>query len=403
MDIAITGMGAVTPLGGSVDESWRRLCAGESGVRDIADALDEPSALPVTIGAPMAVDPADSLDRITARRLDRVQQAALVASTQAWEDAGKPDVDPTRLAVVLATGVGGISTIVHQQSVLDRAGARRVSPRTVPMLMANAGAAQVSIAYQARAGAYTPVSACSSGAEAFVAGARLLALDEADMVIVGGADAALTPLTVAAFANSGALCTRYRSPDEASRPFDRDRAGFVLGEGAAVAVLERTESARARGRRGYARLAGYAVTSDAYHITAPDPSGAEQARAMVTAVRRAGLSTADIGHVNCHATSTEIGDVIEARSIRSAIGDHPVLSAPKASLGHLVGAAGAVEAVIAALSVAEERIPPTINLTRPDPEIGLETATTTRPLHGAVLSNSFAFGGQNVALVFTPV
>ncbi len=402
MDVVVTGVGAITPLGGSAGALWDGLLSGRSGVCDLGDRLGDPS-LPVTIGAPMAVDPADGLDRVAARRLDRVQQAALVAAAEAWRDAGAPEVPSDRLAVVMATGVGGITTLLEQQHVLETGGPRRVNPRAVPMLMANAGASQVGIAYGARAGCYTPVSACSSGAEAFVAGARLLAADEADTVIVGGADAALLPLTIAAFARAGALCRRGDVPAEASRPFDTDRDGFVLGEGAAVALLDRAGDARARGATAYARLAGYGVTSDAFHITAPDPSGEGQARAMTLALRRAGLEPADIGHVDCHATSTEVGDVVEARSIRAAVGTHPVLTAPKGALGHLVGAAGAVEAVVTALTVAHRTIPPTLNLVTLDPAVEQEVATRPRPLAGAALSNSFAFGGQNVALAFTPV
>lgn len=402
MDVAVTGIGAITPLGASVEATWTNLLAGCSGVREVTDQLDG-MELPTRAAAAMAVDPASLLDRVAARRLDRVQQALLVAAAEAWACAGTPDVEPERLAVVAGTGIGGLHTILEQQRILYESGPRKVSPRTVPMLMANAGAAQLSIIYHAKAGCYTPVSACSSGAEAFASGARLIEQGHADVVIVGGADAAITPLTISAFAAAGALCTdQGLPPAERSRPFDARRNGFVLGEGAGVAVLERASHATARGATILAILAGTGITSDAHHITSPDPSGEQQQRAMRDAIHSADLTPADIGHVNCHATGTTVGDIIETDAIRAAIGQHPLLTAPKSSLGHLVGAAGAIEAILTVQAVRHHLAPPTINLTRPDPHITQPITTAPTPITGAALTNSFAFGGQNTALLFTP-
>jgi 3-oxoacyl-[acyl-carrier-protein] synthase II len=402
-DVMVTGLGATTPLGGDVDSLWNGLVAGPSGVRRIDDLLSSSAQqLPTTIAAPMAVSPAEVLPRVQARRMDRCQQAAMVAAREAWADAGRPDVDPARLAVVIGTGVGGVSTLLDQDDVLEEQGPKRVSPLAVPMLMPNGPAAWVSLEYRARAGVYTPVSACASGAEALAFGARLIRSGEADVVIAGGAEAAIAPLTIAGFAQARTLSTRNDEPARASRPFDIDRDGFVLGEGAGVMILERAEFAAARRARVHGRLAGAGITADAHHITSPDPTGAGQIRAMRTAIVDAGLRPGDVDHVNCHATSTVVGDVAEAAAIRQAVGEDVVLTAPKSSIGHLVGAAGAVEGIIALLSVRKGVIPPTLNLDHKASEVDLEVITgrpRTQQLRAA-MSNSFGFGGQNVSLVF---
>jgi len=336
--------------------------------------------------------------------MDRCQQAALVAAGEAWADAGKPEVDPIRLAVVIGTGIGGVTTLLDSDDLLEAKGPGRVSPLTVPMLMPNGPAAWVSLEYSARAGVYTTVSACASGAEALALGARLIREGEADVVIAGGTEAAIAPLTIAGFAQARTLSKRNDDPARASRPFDVDRDGFVLGEGAGVMILERADFAAARGARVLGRLAGYGITADAHHITGPDPTGAGQIRAIAKAVRDAGLEPSDVDHVNCHATSTVVGDVYEAAAIRQALGDRPVLTAPKSSLGHLVGAAGAVEAIITLLSVAHGVVPATLNLDQKEPDVTLDVvagAPRTMPIRAA-LSNSFGFGGQNVTLLFTP-
>jgi 3-oxoacyl-[acyl-carrier-protein] synthase II len=403
-DVVVTGLGAITPLGGDVASMWAALLAGESGIGDEADGLLAGVDLPVTIAAAMAADPAGGMTHAQARRLDRSQQAALTAAAEAWADAGSPDADPDRLAVAIGTGIGGVTTLLRQDDVLESGGARRVSPRTVPMLMPNAAAGLISIEYGARAGAYTPVSACASGAEALALGTRLIRSGEADVVIAGGTEAAITPVTVAGFAQATAL-SRYRGdPASASRPFAADRDGFVLGEGASVVVLESAGHAAARGARVHAVLAGAGIAADAHHITAPAPDGRGQVAAMRKALAQAGASPADVGHVNAHATGTPVGDAAEARAIAGVFGGAIPVTAPKASLGHLFGAAGAAEALIAILSVEHDVIPPTRNLaeTPVDPGIGLDIVTTARRGAGAaVISNSFGFGGQNVSLIFT--
>ncbi|GAA3084170.1 beta-ketoacyl-[acyl-carrier-protein] synthase family protein [Streptosporangium carneum] len=405
-DVVVTGLGATTPLGGDVDSLWRGLLAGRSGVRridDLVGSFGHADELPTRIAAPMAVSPDEVLPRVQARRMDRCQQAALVAARQAWADAGEPEVDPVRLAVVIGTGIAGIGTLLDQDDLIEEKGPHRISPLAVPMLMPNGPAAWISLEYGARAGVYTPVSACASGAEALALAARLIRSGEADVVIAGGTEAAITPLTIAGFAQARTLSKRNDDPERASRPFDVGRDGFVLGEGAGVMVLESADFAAGRGARLIGRLAGFGVTADAHHITGPDPTGSGQIRAILKAVSSAGLRPSDVEHVNCHATSTVVGDVGEAAAIRQALGDDVVLTAPKSSIGHLVGAAGAVEAVITLLSVVDGVIPPTLNLERKAPEVELDVVTgePRRRRLGAALSNSFGFGGQNVSLLFT--
>jgi 3-oxoacyl-[acyl-carrier-protein] synthase II len=405
-DVVVTGLGATTPLGGDVDSLWQGILAGRSGVRRIDDLLASHARadeLPTKIAAPMAVSPDQVLPRTQARRMDRCQQAALVAAHQAWAQAGSPQVDSTRLAVVIGTGIGGVTTLLNQNEVMNDKGPTRMSPLTVPMLMPNGPAAWVSIEFGARAGVYTPVSACTSGAEALAFAARLIRSGEADVVIAGGAEAAIAPLTIAGFAQARTLSKRNDQPERASRPFDLDRDGLVFGEGAGVMILERADFAAARSARVLARLAGYGITADAHHITGPDPTGAGQIRAILNAVADAGLKPADVDHVNCHATSTIVGDVGEAVAIQQALGDNVVLTAPKSAIGHLLGAAGAVEGIITLLSVANGVIPPTQNLERKAPEVTLDVVTG-KPRHGrlnAAICNSFGFGGQNASLLFT--
>ncbi|MCS0639201.1 beta-ketoacyl-[acyl-carrier-protein] synthase family protein [Streptomyces sp. LP05-1] len=402
-EVVVTGLGALTPLGGDVKSTWDALLAGESGIRGGGLPGHEGVGLPDTPAGTMAIDPAESLPPVGARRLDRSQQAALVAAAEAWADAGAPEVDPDRLASSIGTGIGGVRTLLKEDDVLESAGARRVSPRTVPMLMPNAAAALISIEYGARAGVYTPVSACSSGAEAIALGARLIRAGEADVVIAGGTEAAITPITVAGFVQAQALSRHTAEPASASRPFAADRDGFVLSEGAAVMVLESAEHAAARGARVHAVLAGAGIAADAHHITAPAPDGSGQTSAMRKALAQAGLAPGQIDHINAHATGTPVGDVAEARAIGEVFG-RATVTAPKAALGHLFGAAGAIEALIAVLSVEHGVIPPTRNLTEAgvDPDIDLDVVTERRDApQEAVLSNSFGFGGQNVSLVVT--
>ncbi|GAB2445927.1 beta-ketoacyl-[acyl-carrier-protein] synthase family protein [Streptosporangium sandarakinum] len=398
-DVVVTGLGATTPVGGDVASAWAALLAGRSGIGLIEEEWAD--GLPVRIAGRLRVEPTEVLDRVQARRLDRCQQIALVAAREAWADAGAPETDPERLAVVVGTGVGGVLSTLAQDEVRRTTGARRVSPYTVPMLMPNGPAAVVSMEFGARAGAHTPVSACASGAEAIAMGLDLIRLGRADVVIAGGAEACVHPLTIAGFAQAKALSTRNDAPEEASRPFDAARDGFVLGEGAALVVLERAEFAAARGARAYAALAGAGVTSDAYHITAGDPEG--QMRAIRAALSSAGLSPLDIDHVHAHATSTPPGDVTEARSIAEAIGTHPAVTATKSMTGHMCGAAGAMGAISAILSIRDGVVPAVRNLDDLDPEVKLDVVMggPRRGRVSAALANAFGFGGHNASLILT--
>ncbi|MEU7136070.1 beta-ketoacyl-[acyl-carrier-protein] synthase family protein [Streptomyces sp. NPDC046261] len=398
--VVVTGLGATTPLGGDVASTWSGMLAGHSGISPIEE--EWAAALPVRIAGRLKVEPTEVLDRVQARRMDRCEQIALVAAREAWADAGEPDVEPERLAVVIGTGTGGALTMLGQDDVLETSGVRRVSPHTVPMLMANGPAAWVSIDLGARGGAHTPVSACASGAEAIATGLDLIRLGRADVVVAGGTEACVHPLPLAGFAQAKAHSTRNDEPGRASRPFDVDRDGFVIGEGSVVVVLERAEFAAARRARAHATLAGAGVTSDAHHITAAHADG--QIRAMRLAVGSAGLTPLAIEHVHAHATSTPKGDLVEARSIGEAIGTHPAVTATKSMTGHLFGAAGAIGALAAILAVRDGVIPATRNLDTLDPEVKLDVVTGS-PRRGALkaaLTNSFGFGGHNASLVFTP-
>jgi 3-oxoacyl-[acyl-carrier-protein] synthase II len=392
MDVVVTGMGATTPLGGDVPSTWAAMVAGRSGVR----AIEEDWNVPVKIAARLAVEP--PLDRVQARRLDRVEQMALVTAREAWADAGAPEVAPERLAVVIGTGVGGALAGFHQDDVLEAQGPRKVSPHTVPMFMPNGASAWVSIELGAQGGAHTPVSACASGAEAIAMGLDMIRLGRADVVVAGGAEACIHPLTLAGFAQARAHSLRNDEPELASRPFDMGRDGFVIGEGAAIVVLER---AGFRDVRAHAHLAGAGVTSDAHHITAAHTRG--QIRAIRMALDTAGLSPLDVTQIHAHATSTKIGDNTEAESIEAAIGTHPVVTATKSMTGHLFGASGALAAVAAICSLRDGIIPATRNLVDLDPDVKLDVvAGAARPHTGSVaLTNSFGFGGHNASLVLT--
>ncbi|WP_298180993.1 beta-ketoacyl-[acyl-carrier-protein] synthase family protein [Saccharomonospora sp.] len=410
IDVVITGLGTTTPLGANVPSTWDGLLAGRSGVSTLEADWVEKVDLPVKIGAVLAEEPTEKLPRVQARRLDRCEQIALLAAREAWADAGfepptdeQQDVEPDRLGVSIGSGIGGPLTLLHQDDLLEEHGIRKVSPLTVPMLMPNGPAAHVGIDLKARAGVHSPASACASGAEGIAAGVQMIQSGRADVVVAGGAEACIAPITIAGFAQARTVSTRNDDPERASRPFDSDRDGFVLGEGAGVVVLERADRAAERGARVYARLGGYGITSDAYHITGNHPEGIGQVAAMRNAIRMAGLSTSDVGHVNAHATSTVVGDVGEAAAIRKAIGDHPVVTAPKGSLGHLVGGAGAVEAIATILSIYHGIVPATLNLETLDPKVELDVVSgEARKVDlTAAVSNSFGFGGHNTALLFT--
>jgi 3-oxoacyl-[acyl-carrier-protein] synthase II len=401
-DVVVTGLGATTPLGGDVASTWDAMLAGRSGVTLLTQ--DWAEQLPVRIAAQLVVEPIEVMDRVKLRRLDRSEATALIAAHQAWADSGLAGsgLDPERLAVSVGSGIGGAQTLLAQDDILEASGARRVSPHTVPMLMPNGPAAFVGLELGARAGVHCVASACATGAEAIALGLDIIRSGRADVVVAGGTEAVIHPLPIAGFASMRAMSTRNDEPERASRPWDKARDGFVLGEGAAIVVLERADHAAARGAHVYARLAGAGITSDGYDIVQPHPDGAGFVRAVQKALTDAGLTGADIAHVNAHATSTPTGDMAEVAGLRQVIGEHPVLTATKSMTGHLLGAAGALETIATILAIRDGVIPPTINLD--DPEDGLLDVAAHKPRHldiAAALNNSFGFGGHNVALILT--
>ena len=403
--VVVTGLGATTPLGSDVATTWKALLAGQSGVRLLTEDWRE--LLPVHFAARVATEPADQMERVEMRRLDRSEQFALVASREAWKDAGTPDVDKERLGVVIASGIGGVITLLDQFDNLKEKGARGVSPHTVPMLMPNGPAANVGLELQARAGVHTPVSACASGAEAIGYALEMIRSNRADVIVSGGVEAAIHQLPLAGFAAMKALSTRNDAPERASRPYDADRDGFVLGEGGGILILEEYEHAKARGAKIYCELVGQGLSSDGYHIAAPDPDGSGVQRAIKFALKDANLSTKDIVHLNAHATSTPAGDIAEANALRLALGadsEHVAVSATKSMTGHLLGGAGAIESVFIVKALQERLAPPTINIENLDPAVTIDVVRDTpRSLPAgqiAALNDSFGFGGHNVVLAF---
>jgi 3-oxoacyl-[acyl-carrier-protein] synthase II len=406
--VVVTGLGATTPLGGDVASTWSAMLAGQSGVKVLTE--DWVDMLPVQIAAPVAVDPSEVLPVPQIKRMDRSGQFALIAAREAWSDAGTPEVDPERMGVVIASGIGGVTTLLAAYDTLKERGARRVLPMTVPMLMPNGPAAVVGLELSARAGVHTPVSACSSGAEAIAYAVDMIRSGRADVVTAGGTEAAIHALPLAGFAAMQALSTRNDEPERASRPYDKGRDGFVLGEGAGVVVLETLEHARARGAKVYAEVAGPGISADAHHIAQPDPVGAGASRAMAQAVRSAGATPADVRHINAHATSTPVGDLAEVQAIRRALGDATdgvCVSSTKSVTGHLLGAAGAVEAIATILAIHDRKAPPTANLEDLDDDVSLDVVRgEPRELPDGellALNNSFGFGGHNVAVAFRTV
>lgn len=403
--VVITGLGATTPIGGDVPTTWQNALVGVSGAHTLTDDWVAKYELPVTFAARAMTPAAEVLTRIEAKRLDPSSQFAVIASREAWQDAGAPEVDKDRFAVAFATGIGGVWTLLDAWDTLRERGPRRVLPMTVPMLMPNGAAAAVSLDLGARAGAHTPVSACASGSEALHQGVELIRSGKVDIVMAGGTEAAIHPMTLASFSSMQALSRRNDDPEHASRPYDLNRDGFVMGEGAGALVLEAEEHALARGARIYGELAGTSVTADAYHITAPDPEGLGATRALKAALFDARAQAVDVVHVNAHATSTPVGDKPEYTALHATFGSHVdnlAVSATKSQMGHLLGASGAVEAVLTAKAVQERKAPATINLETQDPEIPLDIVTTARDLPTGdivALSNSFGFGGHNAVVV----
>ena len=402
--VVVTGLGTTNPLGGDVATFWANLLAGKSGVARLP--ADFSPDLPVQIAARMAVDPGDVLPRKQARRLDRSQQAALVAANQAWADAGfegpaaEAGLDPVRVAVVIGTGIGGVTSLIDQHDIMLAKGVGRVSPLLIPMDMPNGPAGYVSLELGAQGGAHTPVSACASGSEAVAYGLDLIHLDRADVVVVGGTECCIHPLTMAGFAQMRAMSTRNDEPERASRPWDKGRDGFVLGEGAGVMIIEKASVAEKRGRTPYAIVAGAAITSDAKDIVQPDQGG--QIRAMTLALQRSGVDVDDVVHVNAHGTSTPVGDMGEANAIADLFGEDTVVTSTKSMTGHLLGAAGAIESIATVLSVQNDLVPPTINLDDPDDALRVDVPREAREMSvPAAMNDSFGFGGHNVSVIFS--
>ncbi|MFD7640991.1 beta-ketoacyl-ACP synthase II [Kitasatospora sp. NPDC059795] len=412
--VVVTGIGAFTPLGGDAATFWEGLLAGKSGVRALTE--EWAADLPVRIAARVAVEPSEILPRPLARKLDRSAQFALIAAREAWKDAGfegpatgdSNELVPERLGAVIASGIGGVTTLLDQYDVLKEQGVRKVSPHTVPMLMPNSPAANVGLEVGARAGVHTPVSACASGAEAIGYAIEMIRNGRADIVVAGGTEAAVHPLPLVAFSNMMAMSKNNDDPEHASRPYDKARDGFVLGEGAGVVVLESAEHAAARGARVYCEAVGQGLSSDAHHIAQPEPTGAGVARAIADLFDRNDLDKSEVVHVNAHATSTPQGDTAEIKALRRELGDHlehVAISATKSMTGHLLGGAGGIETVATVLALYHRIAPPTVNVVELDDDIDADIVRDEPrklPVEGrvAALNNSFGFGGHNVVLAF---
>jgi beta-ketoacyl ACP synthase len=401
-NVVVTAVTATTSIAPDIESTWKGLLAGESGIRVLEDDFVSKWDLQVKIGGHLK-EPLDPLmSRLEHRRMSYVQRMSKYLGNQLWETAGKPEVDPDRFSVVIGTGLGGGEKIVEMYDAMNEGGPRKVSPLAVQMVMPNGAAAVVGLELGARAGVITPVSACSSGSEGIAHAWRQLVMGDADIAVCGGVEGTIEALPIAAFSMMRAMSTRNDDPEAASRPFDKDRDGFVFGEAGALMIIETEEHAKARGAKPLARLLGAGISSDAYHMVAPAPDGLRAGHAMKRAMETAGLSPKDINHVNAHATSTSIGDVAEANAIRNAGVEHAAVYAPKSALGHSIGAVGALESILTVLALRDGVIPPTLNYETPDPEIDLDVVAG-EPRYGEyqyALNNSFGFGGHNVALAF---
>jgi beta-ketoacyl ACP synthase len=401
-NVVVTAVTATTSIAPDIESTWKGLLAGESGIRVLEDDFVSKWDLQVKIGGHLK-EPLDPLmSRLEHRRMSYVQRMSKYLGNQLWETAGRPDVDPDRFSVVIGTGLGGGEKIVEMYDAMNEGGPRKVSPLAVQMVMPNGAAAVVGLELGARAGVITPVSACSSGSEGIAHAWRQLVMGDADIAVCGGVEGTIEALPIAAFSMMRAMSTRNDDPEAASRPFDKDRDGFVFGEAGALMIIETEEHAKARGAKPLARLLGAGISSDAYHMVAPAPDGLRAGHAMKRAMETAGLSPKDINHVNAHATSTSIGDVAEANAIRNAGVEHAAVYAPKSALGHSIGAVGALESILTVLALRDGVIPPTLNYETPDPEIDLDVVAG-EPRYGEyqyALNNSFGFGGHNVALAF---
>jgi 3-oxoacyl-[acyl-carrier-protein] synthase II len=407
--VVVTGMGAVTPLGNNLTDTWKNLLAGKSGVDTISAFSTD--GLSTTIAAEVkGFAPEQYIDPKTLRRMDRSEQLCLSAAQMAYDDAGlgRDNLNLDRCGVIIGSGIGGIKTFEAQhKTMLDR-GAKRVSPFFIPMMIIDMCAGMTAMRFDFKGPNYATVSACASSANAIADSFRIIQRGEADIMMTGGAEAAITPLSMAGFCSARAISRRNDEPQKASRPFDRDRDGFVMGEGAGILVLESLESARARGSRIHAEIIGCGMTCDAYHITAPLPDGRGAALAMQAAIDDAGIKPENLDYINSHGTATGLGDIAETRAIKTIFGDYAyrlAINSTKSMTGHLLGAAGAVESIVTIKSIQENILHPTINLDNPDPDCDLDyLANTTREMKiNRAISNSFGFGGHNASLIFANV
>ncbi|OMB95672.1 beta-ketoacyl-[acyl-carrier-protein] synthase II [Mycobacterium colombiense] len=403
-NVVVTGIAMTTALATDAENTWKLLQDGQSGIRTLDDPFVEEYDLPVRIGGHLLEDFDSQLTRIELRRSGYLQRMSTVLGRRVWENAGSPEVDTRRLMVSIGTGLGSAEELVFSYDEMRTRGFRAVSPLTVQKYMPNGAAAAVGLERHAKAGVMTPISACASGSEGIARAWQQIVLGEADVAICGGVETKIEAVPIAGFANMRiVLSTNNDNPAGACRPFDRDRDGFVFGEGAALMVIETEEHAKARGANILARIMGASITSDGFHMVAPDPNGERAGHAMSRAIQLAGLSPSDIDHVNAHATGTSVGDLAEGKAINNALGGHkPAVYAPKSALGHSVGAVGAVESILTVLALRDQVVPPTLNLENLDPEIDLDVvAGKPRPgNYEYAINNSFGFGGHNVAIAF---
>ena len=402
--VVVTGVAMTTALATDAETTWKLLLDNQSGIRTLDDPFVEEFNLPIRIGGHLLEDFDSQLTRVELRRMGYLQKMSTVLGRRLWENAGTPDIDTNRLAVSIGTGLGSAEELVFSYDEMRERGYRAISPLTVQKYMPNGAAAAVGLERHAKAGVMTPISACASGSEGIARAWQQIVLGEADAAICGGVETKIEAVPIAGFANMRIVrSTNNDDPAGACRPFDKDRDGFVFGEGGALMLIETEEHAKARGANILARIMGASITSDGFHMVAPDPNGVRAGHAITRAIQLAGLTPADIDHVNAHATGTQVGDVAEGKAINNAMGAHkPAVYAPKSALGHSVGAVGAVESILTVLTLRDQVIPPTLNLENLDPEIDLDVvAGAPRPgeYHYAV-NNSFGFGGHNVAITF---
>ncbi|MDT5350689.1 MAG: beta-ketoacyl synthase [Mycobacterium sp.] len=403
-NVVVTGIAMTTALATDAENTWKSLLDGQSGIRTLDDPFVEEFDLPVKIGGHLLEEFDSQLTRIELRRTGYLQRMSTIMGRRVWENAGSPDVDTNRLMVSIGTGLGSAEELVFGYDEMLVRGFRAISPLTVQKYMPNGAAAAVGLERHAKAGVLTTISACASGAEGIARAWQQIVLGEADIAICGGVETRIEAVPIAGFANMRiVLSSNNDNPTGACRPFDKDRDGFVFGEGAALMVIETEEHAKARGANILGRIMGASITSDGFHMVAPDPNGVRAGHAMTRAIQLAGLSPGDIDHVNAHATGTQVGDLAESKAINNALGNNsPAVYAPKSALGHSVGAVGAVEAILTVLALRDHIVPPTLNLVNLDPEIDLDVvANKPRPgNYRYAINNSFGFGGHNVALAF---